>query len=104
MNGSIWKDIRIGVLRGSLLGPLMLSIYLNNIFMFIERMHMCNYACDAIVFACHPNIDANARSLLADGAIVAKWVSDNSIELNDDKCHLMMDGDNYTNATVAIGK
>ena len=40
----------------------------------------------------------------ADGAVIAKWFSDNYFKLNDDICHLMIFGNNWTNATVTIGK
>ena len=65
---------------------------------------ICNYADDTTIFASHPNLDTIVRQSEADGAVIAKWFSNCYFKLNDDKCHLMILGDNCTKATVTIGK
>ena len=72
--------------------------------MFINCTMICSYADNTTIFACHPNLDTIIKHLEADGAVIAKWFSDNCFKLNDDKCHLMIFDDNCTKATVAIGK
>ena len=40
-----------GVLQGSILGPLLFSIIVNDIYLFVESSNVCNYANDSILFA-----------------------------------------------------
>ena len=48
VNASVsdWKEIKTRIPQGSILGPLLLNIFLNNIFYFINNDNLCNYADD----------------------------------------------------------
>ena len=43
---SEWTEINTGVLPGSILGPLIFNIYINDIFHFVDQEGITNYADD----------------------------------------------------------
>ena len=99
---SDWKELSFGVPQGSVLGPLLFNIFVNDTFLFVRCTNICNYADDTTIFACHPTLETIIRQLETDGTLVAKWFSDNFLKLNDDKCHLMTFGNKCSKATVTI--
>ena len=101
---SDWKEIKIGIPQGSVLGPLLFNVLVNDIFWFSHRTKICNYADDTIIFACHPDLKTIVTQLEEDSSVLVKWFSDNFLKkLNDDKCHLMIFGDESTETTISIG-
>ena len=65
MNGSFstWRLTTVGVPQGSVLGPLLFNIYLNDLFKFVKDAEICNYADDTTIYACDSNIESVVKTL-----------------------------------------
>ena len=49
---SKWTEILWGVLQGSVSGPLLFNIYINDLFCLDENTNVVNYADDTAFYAC----------------------------------------------------
>ena len=74
-----------GVPQGSILGPLLFNVFLNDLFMFIERCKLYNYADDNFISHSAKSSAEVISSLTHDGKISVKWFSENGMQANPDK-------------------
>ena len=86
---SNWREITTVVPQGSIFGPLLLNIFINEIFLFTESSNICNYTDDNTLFAFGNTFDKGTRKLQNDFLILGKWFFNNFLVLNFDKCHFM---------------
>ena len=49
-----WKEIRFGVPQGSVLGPSLFNVFVNDTIVLVRCTNISNYADDTTIFACHP--------------------------------------------------
>ena len=106
VNGSFstWRETMIGVPQGSVLGPLLFNIYLNDLFMFVKDAQICNYADDTTIYACDGDVEGVIATLESDALKIAEWFPNNCMKLNEDKCHLIVFGDKSNDVSVNIGR
>ena len=79
---SIWKKITSGVPQGSILGPLLFNIFINNIFLFAKNLTLCNYADDNTQFSCEKTFDQVINNLQTDFRKLKVWFYDTFLVLN----------------------
>ena len=91
---SEWHNILNGVPQGSILGPLLFNIYLNDIFYFVNTCDIANYADDTTPYSVDIFMDSLLNSLEADTHTFIKWFRNNYLQLNADKCHLLISNHN----------
>ena len=98
---SSWSNIETGVPQGSILGPLIFNIYMNDIFYFIREEDLANYADDNTPYATENEIETLISIIEKDASILIKWFNDNYLKLNEDKCKLLITKHNdYVSAKI----
>ena len=87
---STWVDILYGVPQGSILGPLLFNIYINDLFMFTEAFEIANYADDCTPYECKDTLEDVIESLERDSLVLLQWYANNYLEPNVGKYHLLL--------------
>ena len=82
---SSWKEILNGVPQGSVLGPLLFNIFINDLFLFVDKSEVCNYADDNSLSVADISIEKIINALESDINILEKWFEDNGMLLNEHK-------------------
>ena len=78
---SAWEDIYSGVPQGSILGPLLFNIFINDIFSFLTTCEMCNYADDNTLYTYSRDFHQVQEYLKKDFKILENWFYDNYMVL-----------------------
>ena len=99
---SSWLVLKNGVPQGSILGPLLFNIFLNDMFYFIKDAKMANYADDNTVYTSKNNIEDLLKTLEDETSVIIGWFRINEMKPNNDKCHLKVC--NHNQLSVTLGK
>ena len=88
-------SIRRGISQGSILGPLLFNILINDIFMIIEQSDICNFADDNTLYSCGERLTEIKENLVSDTKSILNWFRLNSLKVNPGKFQFMILGDKY---------
>ena len=97
------EELLTGVPQGSVLGPLLFNIYLNDLFYIIENTDICNFADDTTPHSSGYNLKEVMEDVEHDCSILVEWFRDNYLTLNADKCHLLVSGFKYEAMYASVG-
>ena len=82
---STWETLAKGVPQGSILGPLLFNIFINDMFYFMEKCSLYNYADDNSLSNSAPSVDEVLSNLRHDCEISLRWFNQNGMEANPNK-------------------
>ena len=100
MKNSSWSETLFGVSQGSIIGPLLLNIFICDMFYFLEDFDIVNYADNSTLYNADKNIEFIVNNLDHLSSILFKWLNDNSMKLNTGKCHLPVPGNVRARAKI----
>ena len=87
-NFSSEKNIIVGVPEGSIDGPLLFNLFINDLIFFITTF-LSNYADDNSLYSSSKDLELVKSVLVNDFRAVKEWFYENFMILNPNKCHYM---------------
>ena len=96
--------IKCGVLQGSVLGPLLFLIYMNNLSRSSEILSIILFADDTNLFFSHKNLFTLKETMNWELSMIASWLSANKLSLNIKKTHFIIQREEIKSKCVNYNK
>ena len=87
---SKWSEIKHGIPQGSILGPLLFNIFINDLFFVIEKSDICNFADDNTLYSCVANLKRVSENVEHNASKLLYWFKTNSMKANPEKFEFIM--------------
>ena len=89
---SSWGSIGVGVLQGSILGPLLFSLFVNDLPNVVDHTCVNMYADDTELHCSEDDLQSVQYDLQSDNNQIQTWLHANRLQLNVSKSVIMMLG------------
>ena len=89
---SSWDEIKDGVPQGTVLGPLLFNIFINDLFFSIKESSICNWADDQTLYAYGHTLIESIYKLENDMSNTLRWFKSNRMVANPEKFQIMFLG------------
>ena len=86
---STWRELIFGVSQGSVMGPLLFNIFINDLF-YSEEFQMMNFADDCSPYSFSASTDDVILNLETQTRLLIEWYNSNYLKPNPDKWHLIL--------------
>ena len=87
---SIFQILLSGVPQGSILGPILFNIFINDLFLFINEVELANFADDNTIYAAKKNVEELIKVLEKESNTAIDWFKMNDMIVNPDKFQAMI--------------
>ena len=100
---SEWLEPALGVPQGSVLGPILFNIFINDLLFSVDESEICNFADDNTLYICDSSIDNVLRRLNADVSTILEWFKCNYLVVNPAKFQLIFPGTEKSSLSITVG-
>ena len=97
---SSWFGIYIGVPQGSILGPLLVNVFINDLFVNVVKLEVCNFTDDKTLYSFDKKLETIFSNLKYDLENVLSWFQANSLKANRSKFQFMILGNKQNTSLV----
>ena len=95
-------DIYKGVPQGSILGPVLFNVFINDIFLFVKNCDLYNYADDNTLSKSGTSLATVSKSLEEDSKSLISWFSSNKMQANPEKFQAIAIGNKTHKQNIAF--